>query len=148
MPYLPSLDDFRMIRADELDELIGVTAIRRRLRGEQWTVHDALIESARRSERQSTQERMIQHAIALDRQQQGQRAALRQHDQKRQWYEAAIVQACQEWLQGSLLRHDQMATKLLESAPAEGVSRQSLTKQLATLLREIDKPRLIRGLKK
>lgn len=80
------------------------------------------------------------------RQQSGRNAALQQHDQKRQWYESVVDQARQKWGDGSPLRHDQMATTLLESAPpALKISRQTLLSKLADLLREIGKPHLIRG---
>lgn len=123
--------------------------LRRHLRGTRttWTPGDALIASCRQREREIIQERMVQSAIALDRQQTGKNAALRQHDLKRQWYQFAVDQAREEWEQGSPLRQDQMAVKLMKDAPAE-ISRQSLVKKLTALLREMDRPHLIRGIEK
>lgn len=77
----------------------------------------------------------------------GKQGTDKQYAEKREWYTRAVDQAAQEWERGSMLRQDQMATRLLRNAPT-GISRSSLVKNLTAHLKRINRHDLIRGLKK
>ena len=75
------------------------------------------------------------------------RGAIRQHAPRNEWYNSATRKARAKWLEGSGLRHDQMAQELMKDAP-EKISQKTLLKKLSDVLQDLGRTDLIRGYKK
>lgn len=88
-------------------------------------------------------------AVRTMQSEQGRQGANQQHADRKQWYKQAVNAARNEWGAGSNLRHDEMATHLMEDAP-ENVfpSRDTLMERLKEELRKMERTDLIRGFAK